>query len=354
VTPPSEAEWASNLGRLVLDGIGFAPAGEGEWAELLQLAVSNGVVIRTLDRLHARGAVVPPSFAPAIEAQRTRASQMSEAMRRVAEICTGHGIVWCYPKAPDRLPDIGRDLDLLVAPGSERLDGLLRRELGAIPLARRFRFQVAGSTQYRFPWWPAALDVQLGRLGVVGEHSGFPVELLRRAGTIEVAGSRYLMPRREDRLVFQGLQMVYGRDAIRITDVISTIRLVRGGNLDWDEVKETATRAGVVPGLSCYLSYVDQIHVELFGTPLECPPQARRLMGGSWGRVTFARGRYRFPTLAVNGRLYLQRFVSDCASGRWASAARLFLLPGIAAAAAKGRASRRPSAPLPAGRSAAA
>jgi hypothetical protein len=308
-------------------------------------------VIRALDRLEARGTVAPPSFVAAIEAQRTRASQMFEAMTRVAELCTSHGVPWCYPKAPDRLPDIGRDLDLLVALGSERLDGLLRQELGAVPLGRGFRFELAGSTQYRFPTWPAALDVQQGRMGVAGEHSGFPAEVLRRSGPVEVAGRRFMVPRGEDRLVLQGLQMIYGRDAIRLTDVVSTVTLVRRGDLDWDEITGTATRAGIVPGLSCYLTYVDQIHGDLFGTPLACPPQARRLIDGPWGRVTFARGRYRFPTVAVNARLYLQRLISDFAHGRWASAARLFLLPGIAVAAVWSRISRRVYLPVSASRS---
>jgi hypothetical protein len=346
-----EAGLASSLGRLVLDGAGWAPSVEQEWAEFLQLAVTNGVVIRALDRLHARGTVIPPSLAGAVEAQRTRARQMFEAMHRVAELCTTHGVDWCYPKAPDRLPDSGRDLDLLVASGSQRLDGLLRRELGAVPLERGFRFELAGSTQYRFPSWPAALDVQRGRLGVAGEHSGFPAELLRRSGPIEVAGCRYIVPRSEDRLVLQGLQMIYGRDAIRLTDVVSTVTLVQRGDLDWDEITGTAARAGIVPGLSCYLTYVDQIHGDLFGTPLACPPQARRLMQGRWGRVTFARGRYRFPTIAVNGRLYLRRLSSDFAHGRWGSAARLFLLPGIAVATVVRRASRRIWLPVPASRS---
>jgi hypothetical protein len=341
MSPSSEAGLASSLGRLVLDGAGWAPTAEEEWAQFLQLAVSNGVVIRALDRLHDRGTVVPPSFAGAIKAQRTRARQMFEAMSRVAELCTTHGVDWCYPKAPDRLPDIGRDLDLLVASGSERLDGLLRRELGAVRLERGFRFELAGSTHYRFPSWPAALDVQQGRLGVAGEHSGFPAELLRRSDPVEVAGCRFMVPRGEDRLVLQGLQMIYGRDAIRLTDVVSTVTLVRQGGLDWDEITGTATRAGIVPGLSCYLAYVDQIHGDLFGTPLACPPHARRLIRGSWGRVTFARGRYRFPTVTVNARLYLRRLLSDFAHGRWASAARLFFLPGIAVAAVGSRISRR-------------
>jgi Uncharacterised nucleotidyltransferase len=341
MTTAPEPDLAASLGRLLLGDACPAPTAEAEWAEFLQLAVSNGVVIRALDRLQARGTAVPPSFAAVIEAQRTRARQMFEAMSRVAELCTTHGLDWCYPKAAERLPDIGRDLDLLVAPGSERLDGLLRRELGAVPLARGFRSELTGSTQYHVPSWPAPLDVQQGRLGVAGEHSRFPAELLRRSAPIEIAGCRFMVPRGEDRLVHQGLQMIYGRDAIRLTDVVSTVTLVRGGDLDWDDITGTATRAGIVPGLSCYLTYVDQIHGALFGTPLAGPPQARRLMEGRWGRVTFARGRYRFPTVAVNARLYLRRLVSDFAHGRWASAARLCLLPGIAVAAVGGRVSRR-------------
>ena len=329
------------LVRLLLDGDASGPVTGSEWDAFLRISVQNGVVIRAVERLRTLGAAVPAVASATAHAYRVRARAMLDAMARVGEFCDAHRIDWCLPRALQHLPDMGRDIDFLVDADGGRFDRLLRCELGALPVPHGLRSSIAGSSEYRLPGCPAVLDIRFRRLGVVGEDTRFAADLLRRCRTMDVGRRRFNVPRDEDRLVLQAMQRVYGRTGIRVADAVSSIALVRRGDLDWSAVLRRSATLGIAPGLSCYLSYLDRIHTELYGVPLPCPPIARNLIGAGWGRVRFDGDRYRFPVFAVNCRLYLARFASDAVRGRWASAGRLCLLPAVAVAAAGERAGRR-------------
>jgi hypothetical protein len=330
MSDPHDRKVAATLLRLLLDGDPSAVSEETEWDSLLRVGVSNSVGIRAVDRLRAAGFAIPAGTAQIVEDQRRRAGGMLDTMARVGELCRSRGILFCYPKALLHLPDAGRDIDLLVGTVSLELDGLLVRELGAERLTTGLGARISGSTQYRIRGCEAVVDIHHGRLGLVGEHVQFPRDLVRRCRAITVGTSRFQVPTREDQLVLQGMQRVYGRTGIRLADVVSTMTLLRASPLDWDHVIKASLQEGTLPGLSCYLSYLEGIHAEVFGKPLPAAPQGRALVRPGWGRLRFAENRYRFPTVAINCRLYLERLVSDLVARKWSSAARLTLLPAMA------------------------
>src|SRR5439155_1511281 len=109
---------------------------------------------------------------------------------------------------------------------------------------------------------------------------------------------------------------------------------IRRGSLDWDYILATARRHGALAGLGCYLSYVDQIHRDVFWQPLVAEPMRGVLGLRGWGRVEFRAGGYRFPILRVNSRLYVRQLGSRIAARDWTAATRLFLIPVVAAARA--------------------
>ncbi|MGH7526049.1 MAG: hypothetical protein ACREMX_05050, partial [Gemmatimonadales bacterium] len=333
------ARLAEALLRLVLEEEdGIAPLGAVEWTGIARIGIRNAVLIRCTDRLSGRGAEPPPATADLVRRERERARAMLDAMQAVATQCRALGVGFLYPRALQHLPDMGRDLDLLLLSCSTEVDARLRAELHAVPLPAGLRGRIGGSTSYRLPGCPAVLDVQHGRLGVVGEHKTFPAALLRRRRPRTVAGRTFDVPSEEDQLLLQGMLRVYGRTALRLSDIASTILLLRSHSVDWDYVIRTARELAILPGLSCYLTYVDQIHAGALGGRLPCPDVARRLLSQSWGRVRFEGDEYRFPAAAVNCRLYLQRLATDLRSRRWSSAGRLGLIPAVAGAALCGRA----------------
>src|SRR5438876_1163511 len=173
--------------------------------------------------------------------------------------------------------------------------------------------------------------------------------LVRTADRLETLGIAFAEPPPEDQLVLQGLQRVPGRLRIALSDVVFTVSTLRRSTLDWDYVIATARRYGALPGLGCYLGYVDQIHRDVFARPLlsDTVPGALPLEG--WGRIAFRDGGYRFPIVRANGRLYWGQLRHRIASGDWGGAGRLFLIPLVAGSRAGRRVTGGTPPPAPRG-----
>lgn len=313
--------WADRDGTATLD-----------WDVLLEVARANGVLVRTAERLAAQGVMGPDGFVTAVAHERQRIRSALELMGQVSQACEARGISFVFPKALQDYPDFGDDVDLLVLSRSMRVDrgitaGLLttrvRRDLGDL---------LAGATTYRAADCPAPLDVQHGRLGIVGEYGTFPQVLIEHARPGGVEGFALAVPLLEDQLVLQGMQRVSGRLRIALGDILFTIAAARRGGLDWDYVIATARRHGALPGLSCYLAYADQIYHDVFWQSLLPPDVSSLLQLHGWGRIEYRGGGYRFPLVRVNGRLCWHQLRQRVAAGDWNGAARLCLVPVVASA----------------------
>src|SRR5437588_480397 len=71
--------------------------------------------------------------------------------------------------------------------------------------------RIPGTTTYAVAGGPSPLDVQHGRLGVVGERRTFPQVLMQHRGRRLLDGTEVIEPPVEDQLILQGLQRVWGR-----------------------------------------------------------------------------------------------------------------------------------------------
>jgi hypothetical protein len=248
----------------------------------------------------------------------------------VSSVCTANGIDFLFPKAVQHWPDMGDDLDLLVLSRSFEVDRCITEGLQAVAVDRDLSKRIAGSTGYQIEGCPP-LDIQHGRLGAVGEHAGYPAELIRNRCRVIIDGMEVFAASPEDQMVLQGLQRVYGRLGIQLCDVIHTMVAIRRDSLDWDYIVHTAGRVGVLPGLSCYLSYVEQIYRFLYRQNLVPPAVRPALLLEGWGRVEFRGGQYRYPTLKVNARLYGRQLGTQLAAGNWEGAGRVCLIPVVGA-----------------------
>jgi hypothetical protein len=337
----AESQGPALVLRLVLDERVSASDLEAlDWVLLLEMAERNDVLVRLANRLTETGVQQPEFFTEAVARERRRVRAALELVHTVSGLCRANGIEFVFPKATQHLPDMGNDLDLLLLSRSLELDRRIVEGLAASAKKRDFNHRITGSTVYTFAGCPP-LDIQHGRLGAVGEHVGFPRELVRNRRHVIIDGAESFTASPNDRLVLQGLQRVYGRLRIQLCDIIYTIGSIRRDDLDWDYIVTTARRHGVLAGLSCYLSYVEQIFRWLYGQDLlsAAPRSALRLQG--WGRVRFRGYQYRYPTLRVNGGLYGRQLGFQVAAGNWEGAGRICLIPVVAAARAVRRLTRR-------------
>jgi hypothetical protein len=344
-----ERAHAGLLLRLLLreDREDRADVGRVDWSVLLDLARQNGALLRAADRLAERAVALPAPFADAVATERRRVRNAVALVRHVSRICTAHGIEFLFAKAFQHYPDLGGDLDLLVLSPAAEVDALLAQELPAATTHRDLTGWIAGTVAFRVRDVVTPLDVQHGRLGTVGEHRAYAVTLVRNRRRIVIEGTECAVPTPEDQLVLQGVQRIYGRRSLRLSDVAYTVSSLRHDPLDWEYILGTARRIGVLAGLGCYVGYVEQIRRALFGDLLVPATVRDRLPLEGWGRVEFTRGAYRFPALRVNARLYLKQLVAGLLAANWDGAARLCLLPLVGAAVAVGRltgaASARPA-----------
>jgi hypothetical protein len=319
--------------QLLLDGV---PAADSrvDWSTLLPLARRNGVVIRVAERLASLGVEPPPPFAEGVARERERVRDAFVLVQRVSAILRARGIPFLFAKACQHYPDLGDDLDLLVLAPEAAVDTLLARELPATAQPRDVGGWIAGTVTFRIRGVTTTLDVQHERLGTVGEHRAYAVTLVRRQRRIVVAGTECGAPATEDQIVLQGVQRVPGRRCIRLCDVVYTASTLRRIALDWDYILSTARRIGVLSGLGCYLSYVEQIHRDVLLAPLLPAGVRRALPSEGWGRVEFKEGAYRFPALRANGRTYLRQLAAGLRTADWSGAARLCCVPVVGAATA--------------------
>ncbi|HEV2750078.1 MAG TPA: nucleotidyltransferase family protein [Gemmatimonadales bacterium] len=341
---PHDQEHAVLALRLLLDRRGDPPADVAvDWPLLLALAQQNTVLVRLADRLLFAGLEPPAFFLAAAERERERTRTVFAVMRRLGERCEHAGVEYVFPTAWQHYPDVGGDLDLLVLSRSQHVDGDILAGTAATLRARDLRDRLAGTALYWLPEAGVPLDIHHGRLGLVGEQGTYPAGLIHRRRRQVVAGEERFAPAPEDQLILQGMSRLAGRRSFSIADAAATATIVRGQRLEWEYLASVARQTGVLPGLSCYLSYVDQIFHSLYRRHL-VPAAARHILTlDGWGAVAFRQGRYRFAALRVRSRLYWRQLATAAVAGQWRVASRLCLAPAMAAACSLGLVGREPT-----------
>jgi hypothetical protein len=342
VTPVFDARLGATAFRLILgQEVGPDPLREADWGRFLRMAAANGVLLRCAARLKALGCRLPAAAADAFAREGERAERVRQAMAAVAQACHRHHLAFMFPAAGLHYPDAGRDLDLLCSGSRAVVDDCLRRELGAVPLPRGPRALLAGTAGYSLPECPATLDVHWARLGPFGEHRQLQHLLFARQRSVTVGGQLFQVPCKEDHLVLSGIDRIHGRSRVTLSHFAWTSAVVQEPSLRWNLVLGTARELGVLPGLSCLLSYLDQVHATLLGYPPPWPSAARPLVRPDWGRLEWRDDGFHFPVLWTNARLHAGRLVHEVGARRWAGASELGLAPlvvGTSAAMRLGRA----------------
>lgn len=302
-----------------------------DWGLVRRTARRGRVLVRTMDRLTEMGIRFPPRFAGAVADERHRVAEAVMLIRRVERALRAAGLGnFLFVKAFRHYPDMAADLDLLALAPSRAVIDVLTGELGFAPqrgLARR----VTGSSTWGFPTGGTNLDVYHGRLGFLGEHTRFAVALLRDRVPVTVRGATFATASVEDQLALQGIQRVYGQRGFKLADVVFTIRTLRGPGLDWERVIRTARETGTLPGLACYLSFVDRIHRRSFGDALLDPAVHTGIEAEHWGPITVSAGEYLFPSRPVTRALYGRFLATKLRQRDWRAAVRVGALLPIAA-----------------------
>jgi len=329
VTTVAREERLAGLALRLL--LGERPSTEGladvDWTLLAELAEQNAVLVRLADRLAACGVHPPRRFAAPAERERARARVALDVLTQIHAAGVRHGVEWLLPKACDRYPDLGDDLDLLALADTDAVDRSLLEGLAVTPHRPTLANRLAGSTVYSVVGADLVLDIRHGRLGHAGQHASYSARLFRDRRTLAFGGLACPGPGPEDQLVLQGVEKVVARRAFHLTDVLHTIAMVRRGDLDWEYVIATARALGVRGALSCYLHLVDDIHTRLLGGELLTHATRRALGPRLSRRARFARAGFHCSALWVTGWVHARQLAGALVTRDWAAARRLGLWP---------------------------
>jgi hypothetical protein len=305
---------------------------ELDWSAVRAVAERDHVMLQLASSLKQRAVPLPTRFAEAVEQARLRADRIFRLIARIGETGNRRGVPHVFLKVAQRYPDVGRDVDVLVA-GAAEMDNVLLDHIPALPGQRHLGTYLAGTSMYPVPEYATVIDVHHDCLGTVGEHRRFASVLLRRRRMVRLGPVTCFVPSPEDQVLLLALRQIHPQFALRVSDIAWVVTMVRERRVDWDLLTATARSTGLLDGLSCHLHYIDQVHRELLGRPLLDTAHRSRLASRSCGRVEFREGAFQVRAARVSGELFLRQVGVEARSGDWRALGRLCLLPVLALSA---------------------
>lgn len=294
-------------------------------SEGIAIARQNTVLLRSASRMRQLELPLSPEYHQAELLESARVANLLELVARVADICRQIGVRFMFAKAFQHLPDMGHDVDLLLIDSSPAAISTIASALKAQPGPDSFCQRLAHKKAFIVPGYHGPLEVQQGRLGHVGEHEILP-ELVwsRRCNAFEV-GVPVSVPSREDALMIQVVQRIFGHRHLRLSDMLRTASLLNEP-IDWKYMQETSKRIGIITALSDYLSVVERAHHTVTGRSLM---RAMLSIPVSRGQDIRLSSDGRLATKIVL-RAYRDKFMTDLMHGDWNPVTRLCLLPIVA------------------------
>lgn len=299
------------------------------WGDLLHIAAQNGVLIRVVDKLEKMGFEPRHFFSASIGELRARNQSKLKIIGRIGKQCVEGDVRFIFPKVFQNYPDMSGDIDLYISRRSLDADAVILRGLRAVPVKRNLRNRIDGTANYRLPGCDSQLEIHHGRVGMLGEHKFYINQVIEKGQWVRLEGGDFLMASPEDQLILQGLQRVVQRSYLRLSDVVSTITLLRQNVLDWNYILKTVKDLNTFYGLASYLGFVEQIYSNTCSSLLP-PDLMRSVVSKRPGTIEFREGFYRFQRLRIGSRGYANKFCSAVLSENWTVASRLSLLPVLA------------------------
>jgi hypothetical protein len=335
-TPQGERRETSQQLERVLSGL--QRMSREEWSEFLRFAELQRVYLRTLQLLekwHVADAVgrQPIDFQELTQIEQQQVGQALAALYKVAcalEL-TGHSPI--VIKTLDHWPDIGSDLDLFIAATEADTVRVMQSELRAEPKAQSWGDRLAHKWNFRIPGLSRLVEIHVGCLGQTGEQEALPAHLEETSVMRDAGSFRFRVPAPEEQVTLATLQRMYRHFYIRLTDLVNLTGLVRAGRLDFMRLRDSSQRWSIWPGVATLLKIASDYNERIGAGPLPLPEFVLR--SARFGaEVTYVGEQFlRVPMLPQGSQLFLQQLIGTGAALRFRAAARLSLLPALAAAA---------------------
>ncbi len=309
-----------------------------EWEDFLRFAELQRAGLRTLQFLEkwaVADALAPPFYvleglAQAEQQRIEHALSMLQKVVRALEL-TGHSPI--VIKTLDHWPDIGSDLDLFTAATEADTVRVMQSELQAEPQPQSWGDRLAHKWNFRIPGLPQLVEIHVGCLGQTGEQEALPADLQKTSVMRDVGSYSFRVPAAEEQVTLATLQRMYRHFYIRFTDLLNLTGLVRAGRLDFTRLRTSTQRWSIWPGVATLLKITADYNQRVGAGQLPLPGFVVR--SARFGaEVTYMGEQFlRVPMMPQGLQLFLQQLIGTGAARQFRAAARLSLLPALAAAA---------------------
>jgi hypothetical protein len=312
-----------------------------EWSAFLSFAELQRASVRTLQILRrwAEAGAFRPRFQTPQDLEnlaQTQQRQAEYALSTLSKVVAALAVTGQAPiviKTLDHWPDIGSDLDLFSSAKETDVVRVMRSELQAEPQAQSWGDKLAHKWNFRIPGLPQLVEIHVGCLGQTGEQDELPAHLLATSVLREVGSFQFRVPSAEEQVTIATLQRMYRHFYIRFTDLVNLTGLVRAGRIDFARLRSSSQRWSIWPGVATLLKITSDYNVRAGVIALPLPEFV--LDAARFGAdVTYVGEQFlRVPMLPQGSELFLQQLIGTGAARRFRAAARLSLLPALAAAA---------------------
>lgn len=309
-----------------------------DFDDLATLADLNHVVVRGLEVflkiVRDAGDEVRAEWATsAIEAERARIQVAIPVLHKVCEVFGEAGLDVTVIKSLDHWPDLGSDLDLYTNARPEQVLTLMQGRLQAQIAARSWGDRLAHKWNFIVPGLPESVEIHVGRLGQTGEQVTIASRLAGRARSIRIDDFSFRVTAISDRLMISTLQRMYRHFYFRLCDIVDSAELVESGAVDYEDLRSSASAAGIWEGTATYLVIVSDYVRQYRGTGLDLPKFVIDTARFGGNQAFYARSFLRVPIMPQSAGLYGSQLTGLLRKGDLNNSARLGLLPWLATAA---------------------
>ena len=309
-----------------------------EWHDFLCFAELQRVGLRTLQILQrwvVVGMVTPwcDGLEDLVQAEERHIGRALAALHRVVQALERTGYSPIVIKTLDHWPDIGSDLDLFIAASEADTVRVMQCELHAEVQPQSWGDRLAHKWNFRIPGLPQLVEIHVGCLGQTGEQDALPVQLEETSVTRDAGPFRFRVPAPEEQVLLATLQRMYRHFYIRFTDLLNLSELMRADRLDFTRLRTFAQHWSIWPGVATLLKIASDYNERAGAGPLPLPDFVVR--SARFGaEVTYVGERFlRVPMVPHGSQLFLWQLIETGAARHFRAAARLSLLPALAAAA---------------------
>jgi hypothetical protein len=314
----------------------IAALNEPDLADFLALANTHHVIVRALTAVE-NAAVLDNDDRIAgwcqcyLNREHARIETAVGFLASICECLESQGCNVAVIKSLDHWPDLGSDLDLYTTADEKHVSHVLGKAFGAQPVERSWGDRLANKWNYRVPGLPELVEVHVQYLGQTGEHSEIAQRVITRRVNKAIGDRTFQIPAPEERIVISALQRVYRHFYFRLCDMVDMARLLETNTVDFGELKRTAMRAGVWPGIATFLCFIRN-YLAPFDVEVELPEEVSTAAHAPRSHVYLENGFLRIPKSTAAG-LYSSQLLAAGARRDVRSLLRLPLLPPLAVSA---------------------